>query len=163
MCSTHSSELDFGETVPKSWVFTWGYSFSRIGAGLSHHLIGAALVDVSLVDGSIGSAIAVLAECEPLEFLSLGQGVGGVEVAEQVVERAVLAHDDDEVIEKPGVSRGERSVKLSRAGLEAGVIADGGGSGSDTPAGDHGARGSAAPFHEAASRWIRGACVFVHR
>ena len=98
--------FEAGSTVPNSWVLTKGYSSPGSGSGTAHHPVGGPAVRVHPDLVAFARGVAELLAGESLELLTgrhRHAGVVVVEVAEQIVERAVLEHDHDQMVEAGAV------------------------------------------------------------
>jgi hypothetical protein len=98
---------------------------ARVGVGLRHDPVGLAVVGVSGHDRAIARRVRVVAEGESLELLTVRRRlVGRVEIAEQVVEGSILAHEHHEMIEARLLTRLRRVELLGhvrRARVDAAV------------------------------------------
>ncbi len=91
---------------------------TRVRIGEAHNAVRVAPVDVRLHHRAVRGGVAVGAECETFEGLARRQRLGRVEVAEEVVKGAVLAHHYDHVIEaglRAGRECGERIRVIGEA------------------------------------------------
>ena len=86
--------------------------FARIGVWQPHDSVGRPLVDVRFDSLPVGGLVEVIAECEAVERLPLGKVGLVIEIAEQVVEGAILAHHHDDVVEPRRVPRAELCVAI---------------------------------------------------
>jgi hypothetical protein len=89
---------------------------ARVGIGAAHHLVGRPAVGVRRDLEAVDRPIRQILARDPVEVLTgrHRHRAVGVEVAQQVVERPVLEHDDHEVVE-PGAVGAVRDARHGRA------------------------------------------------
>lgn len=85
---------------------------ARVRIGQAHDPVGVSPVDVRVDDGAVRGRVAVRPERQPLERLAVREGVLRVQIAEQIVEGAVLAHHHDDVVEARCAARAQPGVRI---------------------------------------------------
>ena len=89
----------------------------------THQLVRRTVVHVRGDALAVGGRVGVVAERETVEALSGREGLGGVQPAEHVVEGAVLAHEDHDVVE-PGCASRRNSTEIDRSLFVADAVPD---------------------------------------